>query len=227
GHAPEPLARDTPVWAFLGYFVHAVFAPGWKPFYLVNLLERFVSQRLLSAMRGLVHLDEPVFRGAEDHRIVAAPAVRVAVLVLVVTQQRAAIAEQFHDDRIRGENILAPVFRQPLKIDALVVDRRINLQSIFLPGIKIVGAMSRSRVNDAAALIERDIIGENARHLNGQEGVLKYHPLEIASLKRGAHASFLDAALGFESGDAVGGQQQRALFGFDDGIFEIRMKRER
>jgi len=59
-------------------------------------------------------------------------------------------------------------------------------------------------MNDAATLIERDIIGENARHLNRQEGMLKFHALEIAALVRGAHASFLDAAFRLQSGDAIG-----------------------
>src|SRR2546427_1229014 len=52
--------------------------------------------------------------------------------------------------------------------------------------------MARGGMNDAAPLIERDVIGENAGHLNRPEGMLKFHPLEIAPLIRGAHASFLD-----------------------------------
>src|SRR5258708_6191943 len=79
--------------------------------------------------------------------------------------------------------------------------------SIFLPGIKVVSAVARSGVNDTAALIERDVIGKNAGHLNGKKRVLKLHAIEIAALERGANFGLFDAALGLQGGDAIGGQQ--------------------
>jgi len=133
------------------------------------------------------------------------------MLVFVVAEERAAVAEQFHDDGIRSENILAFVFGQAFEVYALIVQWRVDFQAIFLAGIKVVGAMTGGGMNDAATLIERDVIGENARHLNRQEGMLKFHALEIAALNRGAHASFLDAAFRLQSGDAIGGQQQGAF----------------
>src|SRR6266403_2792931 len=57
--------------------------------------------------------------------------------------------------------------------------------------------------------------------------MLKFHAFEVAALEGGADFGFLDAALGLESGNAVRGEKQGAFFGFDDGIFEIRMKGER
>ncbi len=96
-----------------------------------------------------------------------------------------------------------------------------------MAGIEVVGTVTGGRVNDAAALIERDVIGENARHLNRQEGMLKFHSLEIAPLIGGAQASFFDAAFGLQSRNAIGGQQQCALFGFHDGVVEIGMKGKR
>src|SRR5882762_11581503 len=123
---------------------------------------------------------------------------RITVFVFVVAEERAAITEQFYDDGIRSKNILAFVFGQTLEIDAFVVQRRVNLQSIFLAGIEVVGAVARSGVNDAAALIESDVIGENSRHLNGEERVLKLHALEIAAFEGGANFDFLDAALGLQ-----------------------------
>jgi len=92
-----------------------------------EFLRALLAQRFLFSAGGLVHFDEPLLRGAEDYGIVAAPAVRVAVLVVVVAEERTTIAEQFHDDGIRGENILAFVFSEALEIDALVVERRVNL----------------------------------------------------------------------------------------------------
>ena len=82
-------------------------------------------------------------------------------------------------------------------------------------------------MNDTAALIESDVIGKDARHLNGDEGVLKLHAIEIAALERGANFGFLDTALSLQSSDAIGGKEQYALFGFDDGVLKIGMKGER
>src|SRR5205085_12188606 len=109
GHAPETLPRDAPVRALLNHLVHAVFTPGGNPLYLVNFFERFLAQRFLAALSGLVHFDEPLLRGAETHRIGASPAVRIGVLVIVMPKQRAAILEELHDNRVRAEHILAPV----------------------------------------------------------------------------------------------------------------------
>src|SRR6266481_7079052 len=227
GNAPETLAGDAPVRALLNHFVHAVFAPSGNPFDAVDFFERFLAQGFLFSMRGLVHFDEPLLSGAKNYGIVAAPTVRVAVLVLVVAEERAAIVEQLYNNGIRGENVLAFVFGQAFEIDAFVVKGRVDLQCIFLAGIEVVGAVAGSAVNDAAALIKSDVIRENSGHLNGEKWMLKFHTLEIAALEGGANFGFLDAALGLQSGHAVGGQKQCALFGFDDGVVEIGMKGER
>jgi len=79
---------------------------------------------------------------AKNHGVVAAPAVRITVLVFVVAEERAAVAEQFHDDGIRSENILAFVFGQAFEVHALIVQWRVDFQTIFLAGIKVVGAMT-------------------------------------------------------------------------------------
>ena len=50
----------------------------------------------------------------------------------------------------------------------------------------------------------------------------KSHPL-----KRGAHASFLDAAFSLQRCNAIGSEEQRALFGFNDHVFEVGMKGQR
>src|SRR5882724_511519 len=225
--APEALARDVPVWALLDHFVHAVFAPRGEPFHLMNFFEGFLAERFLFSMRGLVHFDEPLLGGAKDHRIVAAPAMRITVLVFVMPKERAAIGEEFHNDRIRGENIFAFVFGQAFEVDAFVIERRVDFQTVLLAGIEVIGAVAGSSVNDAAALIERDVIGENAGQLDGNKGVLKFHALEIAAFEGAANFGFLDATLGLKSSYAVHCKKQRSFFGFDDGVFEIGMKGER
>ena len=171
----------------------------------MNFLERFLAQGFFFSVSGLVHFNKPLLRGAENYRIVAAPAVRIAVLVFIIAKKSAALSEQFHDDGIGGEYVFAFVFGQTFEVEALVVERRIDLQAVLLAGIEVVGAVAGGSVNDAAALIEGDVISENAGHLNRKKWMLKFHTIEIAALEGGAHASFLDATFGLQSGDAVGG----------------------
>src|SRR4029077_18301781 len=90
GHAPEALARNGPVRALRDHVVHAVFAPGGNPLHVADLVESFLAETGATAVGGGVNLDKPLLGGAENHGIVAPPAMRIAVLVLVVAEQRAA-----------------------------------------------------------------------------------------------------------------------------------------
>jgi hypothetical protein len=64
-----------------------------------------------------------------------------------------------------------------------------------LAGVKVVCAVAGSGVDNAAALIERDVVGEDAGNFYGHEGMLKFHALEIAALECTADLGFLDSAL--------------------------------
>src|SRR5208337_1985128 len=120
--------------------------------------------------------------------------------------------------------VFAFVFRKAFEIDAFVIDGSVDFEAVFLAGIKIVGAVSWSSVDDAAALIEGDVASEDAGDLERQKGMMKFHAFEVAAFVRGEDASFLDAGLRLQSGDAIGGEKEFALFGFDDGVFEIGME---
>src|SRR5258708_28311072 len=75
-HAPEALARNGPVRAFLNHVVHALFAPGGDPFYVADFVERFLAQSCGAAVCSRVHLDEPLLSGTKNYGIVAAPTMR-------------------------------------------------------------------------------------------------------------------------------------------------------
>jgi len=64
-----------------------------NPFHFVNFFEGFRAKSLQSAVCGLIHFDEPLFGGAEDDGIVAAPAVGIAVFVMLMAEKRAALLE--------------------------------------------------------------------------------------------------------------------------------------
>src|SRR6202012_2309951 len=99
---------------------------------------------------------------------------RIAVLVIVMAEQRAAIAEKFHDNRIRGEDVFAFIFRQTFGVDAAVIDRRSSLETVSLAGVEVVDAVAGRSVNDPATLVERDVSCEHTRNLNRQEGMLEF-----------------------------------------------------
>src|SRR4029077_15216430 len=135
--------------------------------------------------------------------IVAAPAMRIAVLVLVIGEQCAAFREQLYDDGIRGENILALVLRQTLEVHAAIIDGRVNLQPVFLAGVEVIGAVSRSGVHDSAALIESDVVGENAGHLNRQKRMLKSHPGKVGTFELSPNAGYLDSRFRLQGRNAI------------------------
>ena len=88
--------------------------------------------------------------------------------------------------------------------------------------------MARRGVHDAGALIERDVIGENAGHLNGQERDAEISAFEIAAFQRAATlrlASMPQSAC--SAADPIRREQQRAFFRFDHDVFKVRMKRQR
>src|SRR5205085_9090213 len=99
-HAPQPLARDAPVGTGLDHAGDAVLGPAGVPLYFADFVERAGAEAprvILSRGDGegpratglgvlrfaqddtRIHRDEPLLGGAEDHRVLATPAVRVRV----------------------------------------------------------------------------------------------------------------------------------------------------
>src|SRR5207247_8865056 len=122
-HAPYPLPRDTPIRPRLDHVGDALFAPRRVPFDLLNLSESSSSEGHLSSGcpvqallgRGFCfHRYEPLLRGAKDHWIVTAPAVRVLVLNILRVQQSSASLQQFDDRFVRLKDLQAVVLRQSI-----------------------------------------------------------------------------------------------------------------
>ena len=78
--------------------------------------------------------------------------------------------------RIRLEDGLAFVFRQAFGEAAFVILRRVSFETVFLAGVEVVGAVAGRGVHDAAALIERDVIGEHAGNLQSRNGCWNFVP---------------------------------------------------
>src|SRR5258705_1006301 len=92
-HAPEALARNSPVWALFNHVVHAIFAPGGNPLNVADFVERFLAQSCGAAVCRRVHLDKPLLGRTKNYGIVAAPTMRITVLIVVMSEQRSTIGQ--------------------------------------------------------------------------------------------------------------------------------------
>ena len=81
-------------------------------------------------------MNEPLLGRAKDDRIVAAPAVRIAVLQLAFGHEIAARFQQGDDGGIGLEDGLAFVLGQPFDEAAVVIERRVRLDAVFLADVR-------------------------------------------------------------------------------------------
>ena len=79
----------------------------------------------------LVHRDEPLRRGQEDHRVVAAPAVRIRVLERLAMPEAAALLERLLDVRVCIEHALTREQLDGVEKVAARADRRVDLQAVL------------------------------------------------------------------------------------------------
>jgi hypothetical protein len=110
GHAPDALAADAPVGAGGDHVGDAFLAPAWIPDDLVDLLDAELPKGGFGAVLALdrrLQADEPLLGGAEDDRLVAAPAVGVGVVQVGHGQQCAGLLQHGHDDGVGGPDLLA------------------------------------------------------------------------------------------------------------------------
>ncbi len=165
GHAPHPLPRDAPVGPRGDHVGDALFAPLRVPLHFLDLVERGLAQGAAVGGDLGFHRDEPLLGGAEDHRTMAAPAVRIRVLQSLFVHERAATAQQLDDRGIRLEDSLAVVLGQAVAHDAGFVHVGGGIELVALAGIEVIGAVRGRSVDRACALVHGDVIGEHAQHL--------------------------------------------------------------
>src|SRR6266508_1629273 len=173
-HAPDALARNTPVGPALEHVTHALAAPGGDPFHpLVNFTQshrsqsRAVENFFVGEVAGeigsiaavfifldytgacFVHRNEPLRRGAKDHGVLTAPAVRITMIVFFTKQQHAALSHEIDDLWIGFKYIQAGEmldFRREL---TGIINRAIDFQPVLLSDHKIVVPVSRRSVHAA------------------------------------------------------------------------------
>ena len=127
---------------------------------LCDLLERPLAQVDAGVRRRVGgERDEVLLGGAEDHRLLAAPAVRVVVLALAGGEQRAEPLELRGDLRVRLEHALAGEVGDLGGVAPGVVDRRDDRDPLDLAGAEVVLAVPRRGVDEAGAGVEGDVVG--------------------------------------------------------------------
>src|SRR5438874_8121291 len=125
-HPPNPLPGNTPVRAPFQHVPHAVASPSRNPLHaLIDFAQghsaqrlavnRFSADKVTGEVRAdavvliffqrffarLVHRDEPLRRSPKDHWILAAPAMRIPVIVIFAEEQHTLLAHKFDDLWIR------------------------------------------------------------------------------------------------------------------------------
>ena len=166
-HAPVALTADAPVGTLLDHGANAVSRVGRIP--LDVLADLFAS---LLAQTGLVHRDKPLVGSTEEHRMLAAPAVRIAVRDLLLEDQGATLAQELDDVRVgligvhtaegaTGTKLLAGVEL------AVVIDRHADVGNALLEAGKVVvDAVAGRVVDDTGTVIDTDVIGQQRHALN-------------------------------------------------------------
>ena len=163
-HAPVALTADAPVGTLLDHGANAVGGMGRIP--LDVLADLFTS---LLAQAGLVHRDKPLVGSTEEHRVLAAPAVRIAMRNLLLEDQGAALAQELDDVRVGLVGIHAAEGATGAKLLtgvelAVVIDRHADVGDALLEAREVViDAVTGRVVDDTGTVIDTDVIGQQ-RH---------------------------------------------------------------
>ena len=163
----------------------------------------------LLTQTGLVHRDKPLVSSTEEHRVLAAPAVRIAVRDLLLEDQGAALVQELDDVRVgligihtaegaTGAKLLAGVEL------AVVIDRHADVGDALLEAGKVV--VAGRVVDDTGTVIDTDVIGQQRNALdtvkdrllivNVMEGLGGNHIGLAVDHNRGVLPAKLLAALG-------------------------------
>ena len=220
GHAPAALARDAPVGPVGDHALDAGAAPRRDPPRVVDGLQRARAQVV-----GL-HGDEPLRRGQEDHRVVAAPAVRVRVVVVLAVPQAAALRERRLDLRVGVVHLEAGEELHRVDEVAARVERGVDLQAVAHARVVVVRTVTRRRVHRARARLERHVVAQHAQRVARVQRVAEHQPVHHLPLEGGERgpegaAGLLGHALGQVRGDDHGGAAHVV-----QPVLEIRVERD-
>ena len=239
-YAPRALARDAPVGAGFHRAFDAVLAPVGNPEDAVDLGEGGLAKSFPLTL--VVDLDEPLIHRAEDHGRLAAPAVRVAVVVILLMQQGGAHAE-FVEDGVVGialavlfEDRFADHFSGQLLVarqvigrreTAVVIDGRVDGQADLAAELIVLHAVAGGDVNEARARAVLDKArGEKASRARA-EGMLVNQRRELLGAGGADDLVTAPAALFGNRLQQRIADQIRRVVGLHVGVEKVRVEGDR
>src|ERR1700683_4982538 len=185
-NAPDALARDAPVRPRGDHVRHALLAPRGYPLDVLNCFQRPLAQIVA------FHADEPLFGGAKNCRVVAAPAMRIAVRDLFLAEQRSVRFQNLANDRVRLPDRLADdLFRKPARRAFRVIEasgginRAVDRKAVLNPDLEVFLAVSRRGVDSAGTLLQRYVIRQNPERIAIEKRMAEDGAFELPPRKSG------------------------------------------
>ena len=225
-HAPGALPRNAPVGAIFDHRADPPFAPAGHPAHGTDGLQRIATQI------RLFHPDEPLRGGAEGHRALVPPAVRVAVRIGCVSQQRAALAQHL-DDGFVGLPDVQPFEQTSAGNEGAVAGNRIeHLQTVFLTDLKVLLAVTRGGVHRTGTGVQGHVFAQNHRRSAIVEGMAQLQMLQRGTLDRGQWRRIRLAKSGHRALCQPFSQDQSQrlairIAGLQHHVVQLRMQRHR
>ena len=126
----------------------------------------------------MVDVKEPLLGGEKNQRIVASPAMRIAVRERLAVQQRADFLQILNDRGVRLEDVLP--FPIATGENAAAVDRRHRLEAVLIADHEILVAVTWRGMHQAGARIGRDMRPIHQLHIAIEKRMAK----DIFPIKR-------------------------------------------
>ncbi len=219
GNAPLPLPGNAPVRARLDHIVDAFAPPRGNPAHLV-------VDGVQGALAQLVffHADEPLGGGTEDHRILAAPAVRIGMGNGTRVQQGAHFLQLVDDAGIGFKDIEAGKKFHAGQKTARIVQGRIDVQFVFKAHFIVFATMTGGGVHAAGTGVQCHMAAENEGRLTVVEGVARHQPFQTAACGAGDFAHVAPAEGASAAFQQLGSQQILRAAGFHQHVVKFRMQ---
>ncbi len=168
GHAPAALAADAPVGPAGDHVAQPRLAVLREEAGFLDGFQRHLAQGLGRLVLGehalaFVHADEPLGRGAVDHRALVAPAVRVAVGDGFGGEQAVRLGQHFDDARHGLPDVQAAEQREVGCVGAVALHRVEDVvvgQAVRDAGVEVVHAIGRRGMDDAGAVLGGGVVGQ-------------------------------------------------------------------
>ena len=114
------------------------------------------------AIRGSGSSHKPLLRRPLNCRLFAPPAMRIVMLKLLMMKQRTGFL-QLVDHELVGvpDQLAAEEFRHGVIVAAVGEDGVVDLEAVFHAGLVVFLAVSGRGVDEAGAIFEGDVVGED------------------------------------------------------------------